>query len=103
MYALSNGGMNLIEMFRALARCEDTYGEVAKEVDMVVRDMDYFGHDLRTALRNTSESTASDKFRDLTHNLLAVIDSGGDVARYFKDKSDQYLSSTRRAILRRLR
>ncbi|MEA1943769.1 MAG: type II secretion system F family protein, partial [Euryarchaeota archaeon] len=91
MYALSNGGMNLIEIFRSLAKCEDTYGEVAKEVDTIVRDMEYFGHDLRTALRNISELTPSTKFQDLTHNLLSVIDSGGDIPRYFKDKSDQYL------------
>jgi flagellar protein FlaJ len=91
MYALSNGGMNIVEIFRSLAECKDTYGEVANEVDTVVRDMEYFGHDLRTALRNTSELTPSAKFQDLTHNLLAVIDSGGDIPKYFKDKSDQYL------------
>ena len=91
MYALSNGGMNIVEIFRSLAGCEDTYGEVSKEVDMIVRDMDYFGHDLRTALRNVSQMTISSKFQDLTHNLLSVIDSGGDIPRYFKDKSEQYL------------
>ena len=91
MYALSNGGMNLIEIFKSLAKCEGTYGEVAKEVDRIVRDMEYFGHDLRTALQNISEMTPSAKFQDLTHNLLSVIDSGGDIPRYFKDKSDQYL------------
>jgi len=91
MYALSNGGMNIVEIFRSLAGCEDTYGEVSKEVDMIVRDMDYFGHDLRTALRNVSHLTISSKFQDLTHNLLSVIDSGGDIPRYFKDKSEQYL------------
>ena len=91
MYALSNGGMNIVEIFRSLAGCGDTYGEVSKEVDMIVRDMDYFGHDLRTALRNVSHLTISSKFQDLTHNLLSVIDSGGDIPRYFKDKSEQYL------------
>ena len=91
MYALSNGGMNIVEIFRSLAECKDTYGEVANEVDTIVQDMDYFGHDLRTALRNTSEVTPSAMFQDLTHNLLSVIDSGGDIPRYFKDKSDQYL------------
>ncbi len=91
MYALSNGGMNIIEIFKSLAKCEDTYGEVAKEVDMIVRDMEYFGHDLRIALQNVSEMTVSAKFQDLTHNLLSVIDSGGDIPRYFRDKSDQYL------------
>ena len=91
MYALSKGGMNIIDVFRALARSEDTYGEVSKEIDSIVRDMDYFGHDLRTALSSASETTPSDRFQDLIYNLLTVIDSGGNIPNYFRDKSEQYL------------
>jgi len=91
MYALSKGGMNILDVFRALARSEDTYGEVSKEVDSIVRDMDFFGHDLRTALSNASEITPSDRFQDLIYNLLTVIDSGGNIPNYFRDKSEQYL------------
>jgi flagellar protein FlaJ len=91
MYALSKGGMNIIDVFRALARSEDTYGEVSKEIDSIVRDMDYFGHDLRTALSSASETTPSERFQDLIYNLLTVIDSGGNIPNYFRDKSEQYL------------
>jgi Archaeal flagella assembly protein J len=91
MYALSKGGMNIIDIFRAIASAEDTYGEVSKEVDSIVRDMDYFGHDLRTALSSASEITPSDRFQDLIYNLLTVIDSGGNIPNYFRDKSEQYL------------
>ncbi len=94
MYALSKGGMNLIDMFRSLARSEDTYGEVSKEIDAVLRDMDYFGHDLRTALSNISKISPSDRFQDLMYNLLTVIDSGGDISKYFQDKSEQYLQKS---------
>jgi flagellar protein FlaJ len=91
MYALSKGGMNILDVFRALARSEDTYGEVSKEVDSIVREMDFFGLDLRTALSNASEITPSDRFQDLIYNLLTVIDSGGNIPNYFRDKSEQYL------------
>ncbi|MBN2110827.1 MAG: type II secretion system F family protein [Methanosarcinaceae archaeon] len=91
MYALSKGGMNIIDVFKALARSDDTYGEVSKEVDSIVRDMEYFGHDLRTALTNASEITPSERFQDLIYNLLTVIDSGGNIPNYFRDKSEQYL------------
>ncbi|WP_091934282.1 type II secretion system F family protein [Methanolobus profundi] len=91
MYALSKGGMNIIDVFRAIADSEDTYGEVSKEIDSIVRDMDYFGHDLRNALTNASEITPSDRFQDLMYNLLTVIDSGGNIPNYFRDKSEQYL------------
>ena len=92
MYALSRGGMNVIEILRSLSKCTDTYGEVAKEVDVVVRDMDFFGNDLRTALHNICEITPSENFRDLMYNLLTVIDSGGNISTYFRDKSEQYLN-----------
>ncbi|MDO9518147.1 MAG: type II secretion system F family protein [Methanosarcinaceae archaeon] len=94
MYALTKGGMNIIDVFRLLARSEDTYGEVSKEVDTFMRDMDYFGHDLRTALLNVSEMTPSKRFKDLMYNLLTVIDSGGDISKYFQDKANQYLQQT---------
>ncbi len=92
MYALSRGGMNVIDILRSLSKSTDTYGEVAREVDVVVRDMDYFGNDLRTALHNICEITPSDNFRDLMYNLLTVIDSGGNISTYFRDKSEQYLN-----------
>jgi flagellar protein FlaJ len=92
MYALSRGGMNVIEILRSLSKCTDTYGEVAREVDVVVRDMDYFGNDLRTALHSICEITPSENFRDLMYNLLTVIDSGGNISTYFRDKSEQYLN-----------
>ncbi len=95
MYALSRGGMNVIEILRSLSKCIDTYGEVAHEVDVVVRDMDFFGNDLRTALHNICEITPSDNFRDLMYNLLTVIDSGGNISTYFKDKSEQYLNKAK--------
>ncbi len=92
MYALSRGGMNIIEILRSISRCTDTYGEAAREVDVILRDMDYFGNDLRTALHNICETTPSEKFRDLMYNLLTVIDSGGNISAYFRDKSEQYLN-----------
>lgn len=91
MYALSRGGMNVIDIMRSLSKCTDTYGETAREMDVILRDMDYFGNDLRTALHNICEITPSDKFRDLMYNLLTVIDSGGDISYYLRDKSEQYL------------
>jgi len=60
--------MNVIEIFRSLSKCSSSYGEVSKEIDVIVRDMDYFGNDLRTALQNSCEVSPSTNFRDLMHN-----------------------------------
>ncbi|MFP4632719.1 MAG: type II secretion system F family protein [Halobacteriales archaeon] len=90
MYALSRGGMNIIEVMRKLANAEDVYGEVANEFDMMLRDMDYFGNDLRIALRNTSDMTPSENLSDFLDDLLSVIDSGGEMTPFLLNKSQQY-------------
>jgi flagellar protein FlaJ len=95
MYALSRGGMNVIDIMRSLSKSENTYGEVSREVDVVLRDMDYFGSDLKTALHNLCEITPSDKLKDLMYNLLTIIDSGGAIPTYFRDKSEQYLNTAK--------
>ncbi|MDI6889284.1 MAG: type II secretion system F family protein [Methanocellales archaeon] len=90
MYALSQGGMNIIDVFRSLSESL-TYGEVAKEASMIVRNMDLFGQDLKTALREISDTSPSENFQDLIGNLLSVIESGGSVIAYLSDRSEQYL------------
>lgn len=91
MYAMSKGSMNIIDVFKSLTKSVKTYGEVSMEVDSIVRDMEYFGHDLRTALSNACAITPSDRFQELMYNLLTVIDSGGSIPKYFQDKSESYL------------
>lgn len=90
MYALSRGGIDIISILRALNLAESTYGEISREIGVVIRDMDYFGSDLRTAIINCVNQTPSDMLQDLLTNLLSVIDSGGDVTVYLLGKTDQY-------------
>jgi flagellar protein FlaJ len=91
MYALSKGGMDIISILRALNAAESTYGEISREIGIIIRDMDYFGSDLRTAIINCINQTSSDLLQDLLTNLLSVIDSGGDVTTYLYGKTEQYL------------
>jgi len=90
MYALSRGGMNILEVMEKVANADDVYGEVANEFDMILRDMDYFGNDLRIALRNASDMTPSENLSDFLDDLLSVIDSGGEMTPFLLNKSQQY-------------
>ena len=95
MYALSKGGANIIDILRALARNEDTYGEISREAEAIVKYIDFFGYDLRTALLNAGEETPSDNFRELIDGLLTIIDSGGDMTRFLGDKTMEYMQIAR--------
>jgi len=90
MYAMSKGGADIISIIRALHEAETTYGEVSRELGFIIRDMDYFGSDLRVAMLNCISQTPSDLLQDLLSNLLSVIDSGGDVTTYLNGKVEQY-------------
>lgn len=90
MYALSYGGTNLLEVFKSLAAAEDTYGEVASEFDMIVRDMELFGNDMFTALRNARNLTPSGSMEQFLDDLVSVLDSGGDVTTFFEDQASTY-------------
>ncbi len=61
MYALSVGGLNQLEIIEAMAEADDTYGEVSKEFQSIVKETDYFGVDYRTAIRKQAIETPSDE------------------------------------------
>ncbi len=91
MYALSFGGMDFVNVLKRTAAAEDTYGEVANEFDMIVRDVEIFGNDLFTAIRNTRNLTASNNLETFLDDLLSVLDSGGDLTTFLRDESEQYM------------
>ncbi|KTG28401.1 type II secretion system F family protein [Haloferax profundi] len=94
MYALSHGGMSFLEVIRSVADAPD-YGEVSREFEMIDRDMELFGNDLFTALRNARNLTPSINFEQFLDDLLSVLDSGGDVTAFLDRESSTYLEEAR--------
>ncbi|WP_254831902.1 type II secretion system F family protein [Haloglomus salinum] len=95
MYALSFGGMEMTAVLRQMAAADDTYGEVAHEFDMIVRDVDVFGNDLFTAVRNARNLTPSDNLEQFLDDLLSVLDSGGELTVFLEDESEKYMQRAR--------
>jgi flagellar protein FlaJ len=91
MYALSYGGMGLLEAIESLSEADETYGEVAREFELVHADMELFGSDLYTALRNARNLTPSDNFEQFLDDMLSVLESGGDMTSFFGEESSTYL------------
>lgn len=95
MQALSTT-MTGLAVIRRIYQEPDMFGEVAKEFGMIVRDVDLFGEDLITAMRNLQHVTPSPVFRDFLNDLAIVFESGGDITGYlaarsafFRDKAVQ--------------
>ena len=95
MYALSKSEVGILNMIKSLASHVDTYGEVGKEMDFVVRNVEYFGKDLRRSLIELSETTPSRSLRGFISGILTVIESGGDIQIFLAEKVEQYTEHAR--------
>jgi flagellar protein FlaJ len=90
MYALSFGGMDFVKVIRRTAQTEATYGEVAVEFDAIVKDIDMFGADLFTALRNARNLTPSESMEQFLDDMLSMLDSGGDVTGFLREEAAKH-------------
>ncbi|QLD87523.1 type II secretion system F family protein [Natronomonas salina] len=95
MYALSHGGMNTFEVIKELAEADEVYGEVANEFDMVVRDVELFGNDVFTALRDARNLTPSENLEQFIDDMISVLDSGSDFATFLEDEAETYMDEAR--------
>ena len=95
MYALSVGGMNQLEILRAMAKADDTYGEVAKEFQSIVLETEYFDTDYRTAIRNQSLETPSDELSQFLTDMLSIVNSGGDMTAFLEDQKEKHMRTAK--------
>lgn len=93
MYALTDAGSDLLVAIQTVADAQDVYGETALEFDRVVREMELFGNDLQTALRNTAQLSPSDEFQNFVDDLLSVLSAGGEVDRFLGEEVDDRLET----------
>jgi flagellar protein FlaJ len=95
MYALSVGGLNQLEILEAMAKAEDTYGEVAKEFQSIVLETTYFDTDYRTAIRNQALQTPSDELSQFLTDMLSIVNSGGDMERFLEDQKEKQMRTSK--------
>lgn len=95
MYAMRRGGAEILPIFKSLSENADIYGEIAYECRQVVRDTEYFGADVVTAIRDLSLTTPSDKLKDFLEDLISIIESGGNVANFLESRVRVYQDDAR--------
>jgi flagellar protein FlaJ len=95
MYALSIGGLNQLEILEAMAKADDTYGEVSREFQSIVQETEYFDTDYRTAIRKRSLETPSDELGQFLTDMLSIVNSGGDMSAFLDDKKDKHMRTAK--------
>jgi flagellar protein FlaJ len=97
MQALSTA-MPPYEMIRKVYEESEMFGEVSKEFGMIIRDVELFGDDMITAMRNLQRTTPSTNLRDFMNDLGIVFDSGGDISSYLGAKTEYYREQAKREL-----
>ena len=92
MYAMSKGGMSLIDVFRAIKDHSDIYGEVAVEIETVVRGVDLLGLDVITSLKRTAATCPSDQLKNFFESLASLMEGGSDLSTFMHTRSQMYRS-----------
>jgi flagellar protein FlaJ len=95
MYALSVGGLNQLEIIEAMAQADDTYGEVAKKFQSIVKETEYFDIDYRTAIRKQALQTPSDDLSQFLTDMLSIVNSGGDIESFLEDKKEKHMRTAK--------
>ncbi len=90
MFALSRGGMEFPAVVRTLGGNQAIFGEGAREMRIVVREMDLFGRDMISAVRRMSQRTPSEQFKTFGENLASVLQSGSDLSEFLRDQYDRF-------------
>lgn len=94
MGALAASGVPPHLMFKMLTDVAE-YGEIAGECSRIVRNIELFGMDLITSVRNVAKRTPSEQFRIFLSGIVATITTGGDLRAYLKTAASEALSDYR--------
>jgi len=99
MAILAGAGVPPDRIFRSLAEVEAPLA-VSEEAKNIVRDVELFGFDILSALESASDRTPSAKFKELLEGFIATIHSGGNLTKYLRDRSRQYMKLKRISLSR---
>ncbi|WP_319579860.1 type II secretion system F family protein [uncultured Methanospirillum sp.] len=90
--------MTLYNVIRKIYEADDLFGEVGKEFGLIVRDVEVFGDDLYTAIRNLQAVTPSKNLEEFLNDLLLLSNSGGDVTNFLSSRSAYFRESAAREL-----
>ncbi len=90
MGSISGSGIDPIEIFKIIAMSGE-YEFAGQEFRKILNQINIYGYDLSSALRNVSLSTPSQKLSELLNGIGITISSGGDISKFFEKRADTLL------------
>jgi len=88
MSAIASSGVPPSTMFRLITEFRE-YGEISKEAEKIVRNIDVFGIDVTTAIREVAKKTPSATFKEFLEGVATTIDTGGNLYAFLQQQSEK--------------
>lgn len=86
MAAVAESGAPPLTIFKILAQFKE-YGEISKEAAKITRNVEVFGMDELSALRDRASKSPSTSLRDIFQGMLSTIQTGGNIRSYLKEEA----------------
>jgi len=90
MSAVAGSGVPPRTIFKVLSRFEE-YGELANESRKIARNIEFFGLDEITAIKEVAIRTPSKSFKNLLEGIMKTIQTGGNITQFLREQSDKAL------------
>jgi flagellar protein FlaJ len=91
MSAIAGSNVEPTKMFKIIASSKE-YPTLGKELNKIMSQIEVYGYDLLTALKNTAKRTSNESFSELLNGIATNISSGGNLKDYLDKKSENFLA-----------
>jgi len=88
MAAIAGSGVPPRVMFKVISRFKE-YGEISIEANKITRNVDVFGMDEITSLKEVASKSPSPAFKDFLQGILTTIQTGGSLNNYLKEEAEK--------------
>jgi flagellar protein FlaJ len=99
MSILAGAGVPPDFIWRSLAQIDASLA-ISTVARTVIRDVELFGFDALSALETTAKRTPSERFKELIEGFISVVYSGGNLVKYLRNRSQQYMKLKQIALKR---
>lgn len=90
MSAIAGSGIEPSEIFKIIA-LGDEYPHTKKEMKKIINQINIYGYDLVTALKNTAKETSSQRLSELLNGLSTIISGGGSLKEFLDERAESLL------------
>ena len=90
MSAIASSNIEPTQIFKIVALGEE-YKYTKKEMKKIINQVNVYGYDLITALKNTARETSSKKLSELLNGMATTISSGGSLSEFLNKRAETLL------------